>query len=83
MQVGGVKSEAVRLLTAAIEADPSLADAYDARSNVYTSMGRADEALADIRKCGDLRRTQGRSTRDNTIGGLPTEMDDFLKRHGF
>jgi tetratricopeptide (TPR) repeat protein len=64
MRVGGLKSEALRLLTEAIEADPSFADAYDARSNVYMSMNRIDEALADIEKCAEL----GGATRDNAIG---------------
>ncbi|MBA4067070.1 MAG: hypothetical protein C0501_25845 [Isosphaera sp.] len=64
MHVGGLKSAALRYLTEAIEADPGFADAYDARSNVYVSLDRIDEALADIRRCADL----GGATRDNAIG---------------
>ena len=79
MQVGGLKEKALGYLNEAIKTDPTFADAYDARSNVYASMGRADESLADIKKCAEL----GGKTRNNTIGGLPEDIDNLLKRHGF
>ncbi len=82
MQVGGLKSEALRLLNEAIAADPTFADAYDARSNVYIAMGRIDDAIADIKKCAALRTSRGETAGDNALVGLPKRLDDFLTQHG-
>lgn len=68
MRVGGLKEKALRCLTAAIEADPNHADAYEARSNVYISMGRTDDGLADMKKALNLERKSGINLRDNSIG---------------
>lgn len=68
MRVGGLKSAALRYLTEAINADPSFADAYDGRSNVYFSMDRIDEGMADMHKAFDLQKKSGEELRDNSIG---------------
>lgn len=68
MRVGGLKDAALRYLTEAIQADPTHADAYEARSNVYISMGRVDEGMADMKKAWDLEQQSGVSLRDNAIG---------------
>ena len=68
MRVGGLKDASLRLLTEAIQADPTHADAYDARSNVYFSMDRTDEGMADMNKSFELLKQQGGKLRGNAIG---------------
>lgn len=55
MEKVGQDEEALRLLKDAIAADPTYPNAYEGLYDVYSSMGRADEAIAAIRKCGELK----------------------------
>ena len=55
MESGGLISDALFHLQKAIDADPTDADAYDARSDVYMTLGMADEALADIQRAGRVK----------------------------
>lgn len=41
--------ESLAHCTAAVQLDPTLADAYSLRSDVYRSLGRREEAIADLR----------------------------------
>lgn len=68
MLVGGLMDAALRYLTDAIEADPTHADAYDARSNVYISLDCIDEGMADMKRANELAAKSGVSLRDNAIG---------------
>ncbi len=55
MESGGLIAEALFHLQKAIDADRTFADAYDARSDVYATLGMADESIADIRRAGALK----------------------------
>ncbi len=47
-------TEAIEWLTRAIEADPGMAKAYQARAAAYLQLERLDEAEADLNKALDL-----------------------------
>jgi hypothetical protein len=68
MGVGGLKDAALRYLTEAIQVDPTHADAYEARSNVYFFMDRTDEGMADMQKAVELEQQSGIRLRDNAVG---------------
>ena len=53
----GRKEEAVRAFSAAIEADPSNADAYTFRGSALNSLQRYSEAIADQTKAIELSPT--------------------------
>jgi hypothetical protein len=55
METGGLISDALFQLQKAIDADPTCADAYDARSDVYRTLGMSDEAIADIQRAGRVK----------------------------
>jgi Tfp pilus assembly protein PilF len=55
MEPGGLIEDALYHLCKAIDADPEFSDAYDARSDVYTTLGMADEALADMKKMAECK----------------------------
>jgi tetratricopeptide (TPR) repeat protein len=56
MEPGGLIEDALYYLWKAIDADPEFADAYDARSDVYSTLGMADEALADMKRMTEYHR---------------------------
>lgn len=58
MEPGGLIEDALFNLFKAIDADPEFADAYDARSDVYSTLKMADEALADMKRMADLAASQ-------------------------
>ncbi|MFN0022210.1 MAG: hypothetical protein ACKVP0_28505 [Pirellulaceae bacterium] len=67
-------SAALRYLTAAIKADPSFAAAYDTRSNIYFSMHRRGEGMADRNKAKELEAQSGVWLRDNAIPELAIHL---------
>lgn len=56
MSSSGLISDSLYHLQKAIDADPTFSEADDMRSDIYTRLGMADEALADIRLAGELKR---------------------------
>ena len=56
MEPGGLIEDALFYLCKAIDADPDFADAYDARSDIYSTLALADDALADIKRMAACRR---------------------------
>jgi Tfp pilus assembly protein PilF len=62
MENGGLISDSLYFLQKAIDADPSYADAYDARSDVYFNLGMADEAIEDIKRAGRNKKPEAKIT---------------------
>ena len=56
METGGLISDSLYYLYKAIDADPTNADSYDARSDIYFNLGMADEAIEDIKRAGQFKK---------------------------
>ena len=58
----GLISDTLYHVQKAIDADPSLWEAFDTRSDIYSTLGMSDEALTDIGQVGKLKRANSSSS---------------------